>query len=92
MEKASQPQVKLFFALCHDAGLDTETMKERAKKKYGLEHFTEINSDQISSLIDLLQKQAPQHIHQWEVEAKSDNRLFYKCKDADCKALLIEPR
>lgn len=90
MEKASQPQVKLFFALCRDAGLNTETMKERAKKKFGLEHFTDINSDQISNLIELLQKQVPEHTHQWEVEAKSENRVFYKCKT--CPALLIDFR
>ena len=92
MEKASQPQVKLFFALCHDAGFDSEEMKERAKKKFGLASFTEINSDQISNLIDTLQKKIPQHTHEWEVEAKSERRIFYGCKDKNCSALRIEPR
>lgn len=51
---ASEQQKKMFFALCNNLGHDPETAKERAKKKYNLEHFGEITKQQLSVLIDLL--------------------------------------
>jgi hypothetical protein len=52
---ANEAQKKLFFALINDGGYDADVMKERAKKKYKLEHFNDISSIQISELIDKLQ-------------------------------------
>ena len=37
MAEASEQQRKLFFALVKEAGFEAEAMKERAKKKFGLE-------------------------------------------------------
>lgn len=58
MQPASEKQIKYFFVLCRDLGYTTEDAKERAKKKYKLEHFNEITRDQLSTLIDLLLKKA----------------------------------
>ena len=54
MKEASQAQIKLFFALAKENGFETETIKERAKKKFGLDSFTKISSSQISELIEAL--------------------------------------
>jgi len=56
MHPASEKQIKYFFVLCRDLGYTAEDAKERAKKKYKLDHFNEITSDQLSQLIDLLLK------------------------------------
>lgn len=48
---------KRFFALCHDLGHDTEKAKERAKAKYRVEHFTDLNLNQVNELIELLEGQ-----------------------------------
>ena len=48
---------KRFFALCHDLGHDTEKAKERAKRKYGVEHFADLNLSQVNELIELLEGQ-----------------------------------
>ncbi len=55
VKPANEAQKRLFFALCNDGGFDSDKMKERAKLKYGLEHFNDISSTQISELIDKLQ-------------------------------------
>lgn len=54
-EKASQGQKRLFFALVSDLGVDADIGKERAKKHFSLEHFSDITSKQISELIELMQ-------------------------------------
>jgi len=54
---ANEAQRKLFFALVNDGGWDSEEAKEKAKQKFGLQHFTEITSKQISQLIDLMQNE-----------------------------------
>ena len=46
---------KRFFALCREAGLESEESKERVKKKYGLEHFTDISQEQLNEVIRSLQ-------------------------------------
>lgn len=56
MHPASEKQIKYFFVLCRDLGYTADDAKDRAKKKYKLEHFNEITSDQLSVLIDLLIK------------------------------------
>lgn len=94
MKEASQAQIKLFFALVDERGFDKEEIKERAKKKFGLESFTKISSSQISELIEALQgkketKPKEKHTHNFELEAKSDKHSFYSCK---CGTLVIEPR
>jgi hypothetical protein len=48
---------KRFFSLCRDLGHDTEKAKERAKKRYGVEHFIDLNLTQVNELIDLLEGQ-----------------------------------
>jgi len=48
---------KRFFALCRDLNHDTEKAKERAKKRFKVEHFTDLNLDQVNQLIDLLEGQ-----------------------------------
>ena len=56
MEPASEQQKKMFFAVANKLGLDPEETKERAKKKYGLESFKDINKAQLTTLIDILQQ------------------------------------
>ena len=56
MEPASEQQKKMFFALANKLGLDPDDTKDRAKKKYGLESFKDINKAQLTTLIDLLQQ------------------------------------
>ena len=96
MATASQSQIKLFFALSKEAGFEAEEMKERAKKKFSLESFTEISSAQISELIETLQaktgvepKPKDKHVHNFELEAKSEKHIFYSCS---CGTLTIQPR
>ena len=96
MTEASQSQTKLFFALAKEAGFEAEDIKERAKKKFGLESFSNISSSQISELIETLQektgvkpKPKEKHTHNFEQEAKSEKHIFYSCK---CGTLVIEPR
>jgi hypothetical protein len=96
MAEASQAQVKLFFALAKEAGFEAEAIKERAKKKFSLESFTEISSTQISELIESLQatagvepKPKEKHTHNFEVEAKSEKHIFYSCS---CGTITIQPR
>lgn len=48
---------KRFFALCRELGHDTEKAKERAKKRYGVEHFPDLNLNQVNELIGLLEGQ-----------------------------------
>ena len=90
---ASEAQRKLFFALCHDLGLESENAKERAKKKFGVDSFLSISSFQISELIEKLQdkltKKERTHSHIWEVEARSRKYTLSSC--AKCDAVLIEP-
>lgn len=57
-ETASESQRRLFFALCHDLGYDSEVAKERAKTKLGLGSFKDITSRQLSELIDAMQNKA----------------------------------
>lgn len=45
---------KRFFALCREAGFEAEESKEKVKKKYGLEHFTDITMDQLNEVIKSL--------------------------------------
>ena len=94
MTEASQAQVKLFFALAKEAGFEAETIKERAKKKFGLESFKEISSAQVSELIEKLQTKTgvepkEKHNHDFETEAKSEKHIFYSCT---CGTVVIEPR
>ena len=96
MANASEAQRKLFFALAKEAGFEADAIKERAKKKFGLESFSEISSKQISELIETLQektgvkaKPKEKHNHNFELEAKSDKHNFYSCK---CGTIVIEPR
>ncbi len=56
MEPASDKQKSYFFVLCQDLGYAADEAKERAKKKFKLESFTEITKTQLSELIDLLLK------------------------------------
>ena len=94
MKEASQAQIKLFFALVDERGFEKEEIKERAKKKFSLESFSKISSQQISELIEKLQgnkepKPKEKHSHDFELEAKSDKHNFYSCK---CGTLVTEPR
>ena len=52
---ASEAQKKLFFALGNDLGVDPIVLKERAKKKFNLQHFPQINSIQIKELLEAMQ-------------------------------------
>ena len=51
---ASQQQKRMFFALAHELGYDTEVVKERAKKHFKLETFKNATKDNLSFLIDRL--------------------------------------
>ena len=53
-KKASSSQIKMFFALSNSLGYGAEKIKNRAKEKFNLEHFPEITSPQINSLIEIL--------------------------------------
>ncbi len=53
---ATLKQRRLFFKLCSNAGYDIEECKERAKKKFGLSSFKDIQKHQLSQLIDLLSR------------------------------------
>lgn len=93
MAEASEQQRKLFFALVKEAGFEAEAMKERAKKKFGLESFNQITSAQVSELIDTLQEKTgvetkPKEKHTHNFEANPKFRVF-TCK---CGTLVIEPR
>jgi uncharacterized Fe-S radical SAM superfamily protein PflX len=77
MHPATEKQIKYFFVLCNDLGYDTEEAKERAKKKYHLEHFNLITTSQLSELIDLL-------INKLNKKEAQDNE---KLKDMDKKIL-----
>ena len=90
MKKSSKSQQSLFFALVRDAGYGSEEMKERAKKKFNLEHFTDISSKQISELIDKLQEKTKEkHTHDFKLEAKSDKYRFFSC---ECGTIITQPR
>jgi len=52
---ASPEQRKFFFALGNQLSIEPTRLKERAKKKFGLESFTTITTAQLSELIDALQ-------------------------------------
>jgi hypothetical protein len=54
MHPASDKQKRYFFVLCADLGYSAEEAKERAKTKYKLEHFNDIQVEQLSELIELL--------------------------------------
>ena len=89
---ASEQQRKLFFALCHDAEIDSEKAKEKAKKKFGVDSFLSLSSFQISELIEKLQEKidtkSKDHAHIWGVEARSQHRIFSQC--SQCPAIMIE--
>ena len=51
---ATDKQKKMFFAICHNLGHDPEEAKERAKKKFKVEHFAELSKYQLNILIELL--------------------------------------
>lgn len=53
--KISEPQKRLFFALCNNLGIDADKAKEKAKKKYGAEHFKDLTVEQAALLIDALE-------------------------------------
>ncbi len=92
MAKASTAQTKLFFALCKEVGMTSDEAKKRAKKKFKLKSFADIESKQISQLIDKLQEKTEKedkHNHDFEIEAKSDKHRFFSC---ECGTLVIEPR
>lgn len=54
MSLATTQQRKMFFALSHQLGYDPETVKERAKKRFGLASFKDANKMQLKWLIDRL--------------------------------------
>jgi len=90
MTNASIAQRKLFFALCKEAGLESEDAKTRVKKKLELESFKDISSKQISELIEKLQtKTKEKHDHDFKLEAKSDKYRFFSCT---CGTVIVEPR
>lgn len=93
INKASVAQRKLFFALCKDVGLTGDQAKDKAKKKFKLKSFKDIESKQISQLIDKLQERSEKpkekHNHSFELEAKSNKHSFYSC---ECGTIVIEPR
>lgn len=49
-----------FFALCDSLNIDKNEAMERAKIKFNHQSFTELKSDEISGLIEFLEKQVPQ--------------------------------
>lgn len=53
--KISEPQKRLFFALCNNLGIDADRAKDKAKKKYGVEHFKDLSVEQAAELIDTLE-------------------------------------
>lgn len=53
--KISEPQKRLFFALCNNLEIDPEKAKNKAKKKYGVEHFKDLTVEQAAELIDALE-------------------------------------
>ena len=94
MKEASLAQKKLFFALAKERGFEPDVIKEKAKRKFGLESFSTISSSQISELIETLQgntetEATEKHTHNFKLEAKSDKHTFYSCQ---CGTLVIEPR
>lgn len=54
--KISEPQKRLFFALCNNLDIDSDRAKEKAKKKYGAEHFKDLSMEQAALLIDALEE------------------------------------
>lgn len=82
------PQQKLFFALCHDLGYDTEEMKERAKTKFGKEHFVDLSKHQLSTLIDALKLKASHTSKKTETITKIVNNVA-KWDQSDIRNLYI---
>lgn len=91
---ASTQQVRYFFALSKDVGLDADVAKEKAKAKFNLDSFSSITSQQIRILIDLLKQRSEdkwtKHEHSFEVEARAVDRIYYRCQT--CPAIMIEFR
>lgn len=56
--QASQQQKRMFFALCNQLGWDADAAKEKVKLKYGLESFANISKDQLSDIIDKMDRRA----------------------------------
>lgn len=53
--KITEPQKRLFFALCNSLEIDSNKAKNRAKQKYHVEHFNDLTVEQAASLIDSLE-------------------------------------
>lgn len=86
--KATNAQVKLFFALVQEGNWNKNKAMAHAKKAFLLKHFTDITSAQISTLIDTMQKRIDDkravarqkevinqlHVRMWDAES---SRLLY---------------
>ena len=70
---ASDAQRRKFFAMVHYLGIDTDTAKVRAKKKFTLTSFSQISSPQINELIKALQLKLAQKPHQHNFVCKKCN-------------------
>ena len=54
--QASPQMRRKFFALCKDLGIHAVLAKERVKKKYDLESFSQVTSKQLIPIISSLQE------------------------------------
>ena len=64
MNIASESQRKMFFALGKEIGFSANDLKNRAKEKFKLESFTNIESSQINELIDAMQSKLKEKEHE----------------------------
>lgn len=56
--QASPQQKRMFFALCNQLGWDGDQVKERVKKKYKLDSFANVSKDNLTEVIDAMQRKA----------------------------------
>lgn len=56
-ELITDAQWKKFFAMVAELGYNAEEAKDRAKARYGHEHFAQLYKFEAMELIDLLQQQ-----------------------------------
>ena len=97
MNPATEKQIKYFFVLCNDLGYDAEEAKERAKKKYHLEHFNSITTSQLSELIDLLIKKGAERDEKYKdqdqkiADAGYDTSVCVSCGEECIVTAFVDP-
>lgn len=83
MSKASEQQRKMFFALCKELNHDAERATQRVKAKYGLQSFKDVETKQLSEVIDALKGE-----HQKKVTPQIAHEHRFVCECG--KVLVVE--